>query len=101
MDDENHEHETGTASKESTGSTTTVTSAEPVNSDTPDEAHENPNFELISSPAGYVFVGFVFLVIPAALFVWLGGVSWVRQKLGRDIGVKGKYKKVRSDDLEK
>jgi len=55
--------------------------------------------DIISSPFKYFFLGLFFLVIPAAFFVWFGGVTWLRTKLG--FSGKGKYKKVRGDDLEK
>jgi hypothetical protein len=56
------------------------------------------------------------MVVPAVLFVWLGGVRWLKRALGagqkrsrspggsrggsRDIG-KGEYTVVQSEDLEK
>ncbi len=55
--------------------------------------------DIISSPFKYFFLGLFFLVIPTAFFVWFGGVTWLRTKLG--FNGKGKYKKVRGDDLEK
>ena len=65
----------------------------------------------------YALVVFVFIVVPAVLFVWLGGVRLLKRALGvndkrskspsrsrrsgsGDVG-RGKYEVVRSDDLEK
>lgn len=74
------------------------------------------SYSTLASPLNYALAVFVFMVVPAVLFVWLGGVRWLKRALGagqkrsrspggsrggsRDIG-KGEYTVVQSEDLEK
>ena len=55
-----------------------------------------------SSVLRFVFFGLVLLAIPSALFLWCGGLQWARRVIrGRTVGVKGQYRMVRNEDLEK
>lgn len=59
-------------------------------------------YPVLSSPFEYLLLGLIVLVLPAGIFVWCGGVSWVRRVFAERTGkAKGKYAKVKSDDLEK
>ena len=53
----------------------------------------------ISSPTRYLLLGLIFLVAPSAAFVYFGGLAWMRRVLRGER--KGRYVKVKSDDLEK
>ena len=55
-------------------------------------------YPVLSSPVQYLLLGLIVLVIPASIFVFCGGVQWMRRKLH---GSKGEYKRVRGQDLEK
>jgi hypothetical protein len=51
--------------------------------------------------------GIVFLVLPVAVFVWIGGLRYLRRLVGAGNDVKGKrrrsgaYQRVGTSDLEK
>ncbi|KAL5507427.1 CPR2 [Sanghuangporus vaninii] len=56
----------------------------------------------LSSPSFFQFLLFaiVVLAIPAGLFIYCGGRQWIKQLAGSNLS-KGKYKRVRNEDLEK
>lgn len=77
-----------------------VDEVEPAVSEEDALAESEEVYPTISSPLNYLFFGFIVLVIPSALFVYCGGLQWMRRVLGSGPS-KGKYKKVRDQDLEK
>ena len=73
-----------------------------------------PTYSTLSSPLNYALIALVFVVVPAALFVWLGGVRFLKRALGvqekrgrsrsgsrSGESARGKYEVVRSEDVEK
>lgn len=58
-------------------------------------------YESVSShPFRTMFFGLILLGVPVSLFVWCGGLRWLRRVVsGR--GDRVRYKRVRDQDLEK
>lgn len=74
------------------------------------------SYSTLQSPLSYALVAIVFVILPAVVFVWLGGVRYVKRILssrseqgrgrsssrsGSGDSGRGRYKIVRGGDLEK
>ena len=74
------------------------------------------SYSTLQSPLSYALVAIVFVILPAIVFVWLGGVRYVKRILssrseqgrgrsssrsGSGDSGRGRYKIVRGGDLEK
>ena len=63
------------------------------------EVGEGHELSRPSSPLQYIFFAFVVLGVPAALFIYCGGLRWIKRRLSKR-PAKG-YKRVDDQDLEK
>ena len=82
-----------------TGSSSTQTAPANLPGETSTELESEDSYVNISSPTRYLLLGLIFLVAPSAAFVYFGGLAWMRRVLRGER--KGRYVKVKSDDLEK
>ncbi|KAG9123208.1 Peptidyl-prolyl cis-trans isomerase B [Ceratobasidium sp. 392] len=55
-----------------------------------DKTKTEEQYKMLSSPLHYLLVFLVFVVIPVAAFVLLGGMRLVRRALGQDVKGKGR-----------
>lgn len=58
-------------------------------------------YRLSWSPLRVILAGLLIIGVPTAVFVYCGGLRWANRVLSGSGPVKGRYRRVTDDDLEK